>query len=235
MYIYFQQIFLNTYEIFLSNYLWKVIESIALIVSWLILAFVLYKFVIYLFERFKLLELINILESKLTSWVKQSVNEKKKKKEIEPEIITEKFQIDEIVAKAISYYVFLLFFRMAIAQFWVADIEEFMDELLRYLPKLFIGAMIWYLWIRFAKFVHDIVLYAFGIKTQDTAKIVATGSRWIIIFFTVMAVLDQVGIATEVTTTILNGFIAMLALAGWLAFWLWWKGVAREILESFKK
>jgi len=49
--------------------------------------------------------------------VKQSVNEKKKKKEIEPEIITEKFQIDEIVAKAISYYVFLLFFRMAIAQF----------------------------------------------------------------------------------------------------------------------
>jgi hypothetical protein len=29
-----------------------------------------------------------------------------------------------------------------------------------------------------------------------------------------MAVLDQVGIATEITTTILNGFIAMLAIAG---------------------
>jgi hypothetical protein len=33
-----------------------------------------------------------------------------------------------------------------------------------------------------------------------------------------MAVLDQVGIATEVTATLLNGFIAMLAIAGGLAF-----------------
>ena len=50
-----------------------------------------------------------------------------------------------------------------------------------------------------------------------------------------MAVLDQVWIATEVTATLLNGFIAMLAIAWWLAFGLGWKDVAREILESFRK
>jgi hypothetical protein len=27
----------------------------------------------------------------------------------------------------------------------------------------------------------------------------------------------------------------MLALAWWLAFWLWWKDIAHEILDSFKK
>jgi hypothetical protein len=234
MYLYIQEMFLETYEIFLNNYLWKIIESVSLVFSWCILAFLLYKFIMYLFVRFNLLDLINKIESKLSSGVKEWFTEEKKKKEV-PKAITEKFKINEIVAKSISYYVFLLFFRMAISQYWVDDIETFMDELIRYLPKIFIWVMIWYLWIRFAKFVHDIILYAFGIKTRDTAKIVATGSRWIIIFFTVMAVLDQVGIATEVTTTILNWFIAMLALAGWLAFWLWWKGVAREILESFKK
>lgn len=234
MYLHIEQMFFRTYEIFLNNYLWKIIESVWLVFIWGILAFVLYKFIMYLFVRFNLLDLINKIETKLTNGVQEWFNnEKKRKNSSKP--ITEKFKINEIAAKAIAYYVFLLFFRMAISQYWVDDIETFMDELIRYLPKIFIWVMIWYLWIRFAKFVHDIILYAFGIKTRDTAKIVATGSRWIIIFFTVMAVLDQVGIATEITTTILNWFIAMLALAGWLAFWLWWKGVAREILESFKK
>ena len=234
MYLYIQNIFLEKYELFLNNYLWKITESVALVVSWIILAFLLYKFIIRLFIKFNLLDLINKIESKLSSGVQEWFTKEKNKKQ-QTKAITEKFKVDQIVAKAISYYVFLLFFRMAITQYWVDDIETFMDELIRYLPKIFIWVMIWYLWIRFAKFVHDIILYAFWIKTRDTAKIVATGTRWIIIFFTVMAVLDQVGIATEITTTILNGFVAMLALAWWLAFGLWGKGVAREILESFKK
>lgn len=234
MYLYMQNILLEKYELFLNNYLWKIIESVSLVVSWFILAFLLYKFIMHLFVKFNLLDLINKIEAKLSNGVQEWFTKEKNKKTT-PKAITEKFKINEIVAKSISYYVFLLFFRMAITQYWVDDIETFMDELIRYLPKIFIWVMIWYLGIRFAKFVHDIILYAFGIKTRDTAKIVATGSRWIIIFFTVMAVLDQVGIATEITTTILNGFIAMLALAWWLAFGLWGKGVAREILESFKK
>ncbi len=73
------------------------------------------------------------------------------------------------------------------------------------------------------------------VKSKDTAKLVAAGIRGIVIFFTIMAVLDQVWIATEVTTTILNWFIAMLAIAWGIAFWLWGKDVARDILESFRK
>jgi hypothetical protein len=50
-----------------------------------------------------------------------------------------------------------------------------------------------------------------------------------------MVVLDKVGIASDIITVILTGFVAMLTLAGWIAFGLGWKDVAREILESFRK
>lgn len=160
----------------------------------------------------------------------------KKSEKIKPKTsFSKKFKVDEVVAKAIGYYIFLLFFRLAITNFWIQDVEIFMDELLRYLPKLFIWAIIWYFGFRFSKFVYDIVKYTFGTRSKETAKLIATGIRWIIIFFTIMAVLDQVWIATEVTATLLNWFIAMLAIAWWLAFWLGWKDVAREILESFRK
>lgn len=229
-----QSFLLNKYAFFLENYLWKIAESASIMIAWVIFAFLLYRFIIYIFVRFNLLDLINKLEEKM--WA--SVNDKKtsKTKALEKtETLTNKFQIDEIVAKSVAYYVFLLFLRFAIAAYGIQDIEEFMDELLRYLPKLFTWVAIWYFGFRFSKFVYDIVYFAFWVKAKDTAKIVAAWARGIIIFFVVMAVLDQVGIATEVTTTLLNGFIAMLAIAWGLAFWLGGKDVAKEMLESFRK
>jgi len=232
-----QPLFLWIYTHFYENYLWKILESFSILVFGLILSYLLHKFIIYVFKRFNLLSLIDKLDSKMSHWVWSQETTKNKKSEKQKEKIsfTKKFKVDQVVAKSIGYYVFLLFFRLAITSFWIQDVEIFMDELVRYVPKLFIWAIIWYFGFRFSKFVYDIVNYTFGTKSKETAKLIATGIRGIIIFFTTMAVLDQVWIATEVTATLLNGFIAMLAIAWGLAFWLGGKDVAREILESFRK
>jgi hypothetical protein len=57
----------------------------------------------------------------------------------------------------------------------------------------------------------------------------------IILFFTLMVVLDKAGISNSITQIILTWFVAMLTIAGGIAFGLWGKDVAREILESFRK
>jgi len=72
-------------------------------------------------------------------------------------------------------------------------------------------------------------------RNKKTAKIIASWAKIIILFFTLMVVLSKIWIATEITNTILIWFVSMLALAWWLAFWLWWKDIAHEILESFRK
>ena len=83
--------------------------------------------------------------------------------------------------------------------------------------------------------MYDVVYHALNLTKQKTAKIIASWAKIIILFFTLMAVLSKIWIATEITNTILTWFVAMLTIAWWLAFWLWWKDIAKEILESFRK
>lgn len=50
----------------------------------------------------------------------------------------QKIRYDKITAKSFSYYIFLLFFRWAVVILGITEIEQFMQDLLAYLPSLFI-------------------------------------------------------------------------------------------------
>jgi hypothetical protein len=68
----------------------------------------------YLFKKFKIIELIdklnvNFEEKKVKKVVKEEKEDIPKIKKI-----SDKIKINEIVSKAISYYVFLVFFRFSI-------------------------------------------------------------------------------------------------------------------------
>jgi hypothetical protein len=141
-----------------------------------------------------------------------------------------------VVSKSCSYYILIVFFRISISYIWITDIENFLKDLTNYLPNLFIWVMIWFFGIRFANFMYDVVYHALSITKEKTSKIIASWAKIIILFFTLMVFLDYTKIVSEfIINTVLIWFIWMLSLAGWLAFWLWWKDIAHEILESFRK
>jgi hypothetical protein len=129
----------------------------------------------------------------------------------------------------------LVFFRLSIVIIWIKEVEDFLWELLKYLPSLFVWILIWFFWIRFANFIYDLVYHALDLTKQKTAKIIASSAKIMILFFTLMVVLSKIWIANDITNTILIWFISMLAIAWWLAFWLWWKDIANEVLENLKK
>lgn len=219
-------------------YLPKIIWALIIIWIWILISVAIYKIVIYLFFKFKIINLID----KLNIDIKDKKEEKKTKKEwnknkelVSIQKISDKIKIDVIVAKAFSYYIFLVFFRLAIVFIWIKEIENFLWDLIAYLPSLFIAVIIWFFWVRFANFIYDLVFHALELTKQKTAKIIASWAKIIILFFTLMVVLWKIWIAIEITNTILIWFVSMLAIAWWLAFWLWWKDIAAEILESFRK
>jgi hypothetical protein len=71
--------------------------------------------------------------------------------------------------------------------------------------------------------------------SEETAKTIATVAHWAIIIFVGLVVLNQLGVATDLIRILFIGFVAMLALAGGLAFGLGGKDTAREVLERVKK
>ncbi len=226
----------NLYSTISTNiefYLPKIIGAIIVLGIWILIAVWIYKLVMYLFKKFKIIELIDKLNIKFEKeeiklqWKDENKTKIKK--------ISDKIKIDEIVSKAFSYYIFLVFFRFSIVIIWIKDVEDFLKDLLTYLPSLFIAVIIWFFWIRFANFIYDVVFHALDLTKQKTAKIIANWAKIIILFFTLMVVLSKIWIASEITNTILIWFVSMLALAWWLAFGLWGKDIAHEILESFRK
>lgn len=215
----------------------KVLWALIILWIWALLSYLSYKAIRYLFKKFKIVSLIdklfNNLSNDISNW------DKKVKAEIEKEEkkakISDKVKIDVIVWKAAAYYLFLIFFRFAIVFIGIREVEKFLWELIAYLPSLFIAIIIWFLWVRFANFVYGVVFNTLDLTKQKTAKIIASGAKIIILFFTLMVVLEKIWIAAEITNTILIWFVWMLTIAGWLAFGLGWKDVAQEILESFRK
>lgn len=220
----------------------KILWALLIIIVWGIIARFLYLFLMYIFKKFKLNELVDKLK---VSFDEESLEESKKNIEESKEVVkkkilknrfTDKIKVDDIVAKSVSYYVLIIFFRISISYIWITEIESFLKDLTYYLPNLFVWVLIWFFGIRFANFIYDVVYHALSITKEKTSKIIATWAKIIILFFTLMVFLDYTKIVSEfIINTILIWFIWMLALAWWLAFWLWWKEVAHEILESFRK
>ena len=215
----------------------KILWALLILIFWIISSILIHKFIMYLFKKFKIIELIDRLNIDFDDKKGKENKEKGKenKEKGKENKISDKIKINVITAKAISYYTFLVFFRFAIVIIWIKEVENFMWELLAYLPSLFIAVVIWFFWIRFANFIHDIIYHALNLSKQKTSKIIAWWAKVIILFFTLMVVLSKVWIANNITDTILIWFVSMLSIAWWLAFWLWGRDIAKEILESFRK
>jgi C4-dicarboxylate transporter len=131
-----------------------------------------------LFWKFNILDFIEKLwdgfEEKTTQIVDKNPDDNLDKKEEEKNEKVSKVRYDRITAKAISYYIFLLFFRSAVVVIGIIEIELFMQDLIAYLPSLFVGILIGFFGLRFANSVHDIIYQALELTKDRTSKIIAT-------------------------------------------------------------
>ena len=216
--------------------LWPLIIGASLILAmWALIAYGTYKLIMYISYKFKILELIDKIWDGFEHHTSSIVDVKKwatTSKVQKPSQI----RYDRIFAKATSYYIFLLFFRWAVVVVGISEVEKFMSDLIGYLPSLFIGIMIGFFGMRFANSIHDIVYQALELTKQETSKIIAVWAKGIVMFFTLMIMLNYIKIVDEfIINALFLGFITTLTIWVGLAFGLWGRDIAREILESFRK
>lgn len=223
----------------------KILAAIIIIILWIVISYGIYKLIMYTFWKFWIVELIDRLwlgfEQQTTHIVDKNPNDgpkwkEKKSKNKEKVEQPKKVRYDRITAKATSYYVFLLFFRWAVVIVGITEVEQFMQDLIEYLPSLFVGILIGFFGVRFANSVHDIIYQALELTRDKTSKIIATWAKIIIMFFTLMIMLNYIKIVDEfIINALFFGFITTLTIALGLAFGIGWKDIAKEILESFRK
>ena len=87
----------------------------------------------------------------------------------------------------------------------------------------------------FANLVFDIVRHASRGLGSASSNLLGTVARYAIVFFTTLVVLNQLGVAADLIRILFTGIVAMLALAGGLAFGLGGQESARKAVAEFLK
>jgi len=205
---------LNNGTFSVVNFVPKFVAGLVILLIGLLVASILKRVVI---EIFKTLKLEAILK-------KYSV----------PEVKAE-FNWTTILSEIVKWFIIILFL-IPTADVWgLPQIVTILNTFLLYLPNVFIATIISVVGFVFARLAHDVVLASTRSVSYETSKAIASVAKWAIIVFVLLAVLTQLGVAADLIRILFTGFVAMIAIAGGIAFGLGGQETARGILAELRK
>jgi len=113
--------------------------------------------------------------------------------------------------------------------------STFLNEVLVYFPNIIVAALILLASIVIANFLRGLVKASVKSAKLNNAKFLGTITWWITVIFGIFAALLQLKIAESVVNALVIGFIAMLSLAGGLAFGLGGRDYAAHIIQLMRR
>lgn len=146
----------------------------------------------------------------------------------------DEFSWTSILAEIVRWFVIILFL-LPTADIWgLPKVDTVLNQVLLYIPNVFVAVIIAMVGFVIARIAHDVVLASAKGLSPDTAKTVASITKWSIGAFVILAVLNQLGVAADLVKILFTGFVAMLALAGGIAFGLGGQKSAQEVIEEIR-
>lgn len=146
----------------------------------------------------------------------------------------EEFSWSNILAEIVRWFVIIIFL-LPTADIWgLPRVVTILNEFLLYIPNVFVAAIIGVVGFVLGSLSHDLILASVKGVSSNSANKIASVTRWAVNVFVILAVLNQLGVATDLVRILFTGFVAMLAIAGGIAFGLGGQGSAKEVVEGLR-
>lgn len=139
------------------------------------------------------------------------------------------------IAWLVKWFLLIAFFLAAADILKLHQISAFLQRVLDYIPNVVAAAAIMLAGLMVARFLSRVVRGSVQAAGLASADLLAAVTQWAIGVFTVLAALQQLGIAEELIGTLYSGFIYMVALAGGLAFGLGGRDHASRVLDKIER
>ncbi len=145
-----------------------------------------------------------------------------------------KLNTGKFLGELVKWFLVLVFVMAAADILGLTEVTNFLQLVLSYIPNIIVAVLILLAGAAFASFLQKLVR-----ASADTADLMSSGfvsavAKWTVLIFTVFAALDQLGVARTFIVTLLQGFVAMLAIAGGLAFGLGGQNAARSFVDRIR-
>jgi len=146
-----------------------------------------------------------------------------------------KYDISRIVGSLVKWFLILVFLMAAVDILKLRQIADFLNSVVGYIPNVIVAVVILLAGILLADFISNLIKAGIKAAKFASAEILAALAKWAILIFSLVIALVHLGVAKEIIHTLFGGLVAMLAIAGGLAFGLGGKDKAREILDKIKE
>lgn len=140
------------------------------------------------------------------------------------------------VGGLVRWFFLIVFLVASIDILGLNQVNTFLrDVVLRYLPNVIIAALILLAAAILADALQKVVVSSAKAARLTSANFLGGVSKWAIWLFAILSALYQLGIAGPFVQTLFTGFIAMLSIAGGLAFGLGGKEAAGRVIERLRR
>lgn len=159
----------------------------------------------------------------------------------------ERLSIDEVLGRAkielntghfvgrfVYWFMLIAFVLAASDTLGFTALSGFLRDVLLYIPNVLIAALIVLAAVIAANFLRGLVAASVLGTQLHAAKFLGLLTWWAVVIFGLLTAAVQLNIAVVIINTIITGVIAMLALAGGLAFGLGGRDVAERWLEELE-
>ena len=138
----------------------------------------------------------------------------------------------DFLGRIVFWFIILVFLVPALESLGLTSITLILNELISYIPSVFVAILILFLGTLLATVVADIVRGAIATAGIGNPNVFAEISRWAIILFATMMALTELSIATAIVVELFGAIVFGSALAFGLAFGLGGRDAARRLIES---
>ncbi|MBI2334859.1 hypothetical protein HYU96_03580 [Candidatus Daviesbacteria bacterium] len=140
-----------------------------------------------------------------------------------------------LLAELVRWTIVILFLVPAAEAWGLTRVTDLLNQFLFYVPNVFVAVVIGFIGIVIARLVSDVVKNSSQGLGGTSSNLLATTARYALFFFTALVVLNQLGVAADLVRILFTGIVAMIAIAGGVAFGLGGQDGAKKLLGELQK
>lgn len=205
--------FISTTVLFISAFLPKLLAGILILFIGIIIASLLRDLLKIIFRYFS-----------LEKWLSTAGIAKSTDVSVWPNLLGE----------MVRWITILIFLISAVEAWGIPKVGDVLQQLLSFLPSVFIVVIIGWVGLIAARFAHDIVRHGVRGLGSKESLVLGNAARYTIVFFTILMILTQLGVAADLIKILFTGIVGMLTIGFGLAFGLGGQDEARNILKNLR-
>lgn len=144
--------------------------------------------------------------------------------------------VGKFIGDLVKWFIVAVFLMTALNVLQLTEVTQFLrDVVVQYLPRVIVAALVLVLATVISDFMRKVIRGSAKMAHVRSANLLGSIAHYAIWIFALIIALSELGIAAQFMQILFTGIVAMLAIAGGLAFGLGGRDAAARSIDRIKE